>query len=266
MHLGDVFSRAVTLSNENIFLQLGSRDMSVYYLPHYVSACISNNEIIFLDAKRDNYYSFPLPASKLLAPLAETRSLDISKLTTLPEGNVFIENGILTKLIKEKMLICKQDNRKLFSSRQYHKPLSDCSNAHFTPFYPITFQYVLLFLRAFFWAILTTKILGIYQTLEITAKKRTNIRKNKPSITEGDLQEIMQIFRQIRIFFYTARNHCYFDCAVLSRFLKDSGYDAVWVFGVKTDPFEAHCWVQVNEVVMTDWQLTVDSFTPIMHI
>ncbi len=49
-------------------------------------------------------------------------------------------------------------------------------------------------------------------------------------------------------------------------FLARHGCDAAWVFGVRTWPFEAHCWVQAGDVVLGDAPDYVAGFTPIMAV
>ncbi|MGV9009951.1 lasso peptide biosynthesis B2 protein [Brevundimonas sp.] len=44
------------------------------------------------------------------------------------------------------------------------------------------------------------------------------------------------------------------------------GFDARWVFGVRTWPFLAHCWVQVGDLVVGDSLDRVGGFTPIMAV
>ncbi len=48
--------------------------------------------------------------------------------------------------------------------------------------------------------------------------------------------------------------------------LRASGHDAAWVFGVRTWPFEAHCWLQVEDVVLDDTLERVRAFKPIMVV
>jgi hypothetical protein len=50
---------------------------------------------------------------------------------------------------------------------------------------------------------------------------------------------------------------------LLLHFLKLRGVEADWVFGVRTHPFEAHCWVDVGGVVLNDSLEHVRWFTPI---
>jgi hypothetical protein len=43
-----------------------------------------------------------------------------------------------------------------------------------------------------------------------------------------------------------------FDSLALVEFLAQWHIFPDWVFGVRVDPFEAHCWVQAVEVVLSD--------------
>lgn len=45
---------------------------------------------------------------------------------------------------------------------------------------------------------------------------------------------------------------CFIQSMMLMKFLAAHGVHASWVFGVRTHPFEAHCWVEWNEMVLND--------------
>lgn len=53
---------------------------------------------------------------------------------------------------------------------------------------------------------------------------------------------------------------------MLHRRLCRHGVPADWVFGVRTWPFFAHCWVQVGDLVLGDSLNRVGGFTPIMVV
>ena len=53
---------------------------------------------------------------------------------------------------------------------------------------------------------------------------------------------------------------------MLRRFLHRRGLDAAWVFGARTWPFAAHCWLQVGDVVINDRIDHVDRFAPVMVV
>lgn len=57
---------------------------------------------------------------------------------------------------------------------------------------------------------------------------------------------------------------CLVRSALLMRFLRASGLDADWVFGVRLHPFAAHCWVQVNDVCLNDDVERLSAYAPVM--
>lgn len=51
---------------------------------------------------------------------------------------------------------------------------------------------------------------------------------------------------------------------LLRRLLRNEGYSPLWIFGVRTWPFGAHCWLQVDDLVIGDTLDRVGFYTPIM--
>lgn len=59
---------------------------------------------------------------------------------------------------------------------------------------------------------------------------------------------------------------CLFQSWMLLAFLQRAGLDADWVFGVRTWPFAAHCWLQVGELCLTDAPEALTAYHPILAI
>jgi hypothetical protein len=59
---------------------------------------------------------------------------------------------------------------------------------------------------------------------------------------------------------------CLFRSTMLLRRLAPRGYRPRWVFGVRTWPFAAHCWLQAGPVALTDYADTLRPFTPILAL
>jgi len=59
---------------------------------------------------------------------------------------------------------------------------------------------------------------------------------------------------------------CLLQAELLLRFLNAAGLDADWVFGVRTWPFLAHCWLQVGNVCVSQAPETLTIYRPIMVI
>lgn len=49
-------------------------------------------------------------------------------------------------------------------------------------------------------------------------------------------------------------------------YLRRLGFDADWVIGVRTWPFAAHCWLQVEEVALDDDHERLAAYTPLMVV
>lgn len=59
---------------------------------------------------------------------------------------------------------------------------------------------------------------------------------------------------------------CLYRAFLLLTLLRRHGQNATWVFGVKTWPFSAHCWLQVEHQVLDDDPDRVSLYTPIMAV
>ena len=57
---------------------------------------------------------------------------------------------------------------------------------------------------------------------------------------------------------------CLFRSYMLLRFLQRGGCDAKWVIGVRTWPFEAHCWLQLEDAALDDRSERLVRFQPIL--
>jgi len=59
---------------------------------------------------------------------------------------------------------------------------------------------------------------------------------------------------------------CLHRAFLLLSMLRRAGVDAVWVFGVRTWPFAAHCWLQMGDAVLDDDPERVSQYAPIMAV
>ena len=59
---------------------------------------------------------------------------------------------------------------------------------------------------------------------------------------------------------------CLLQSFLLLLHLRRGGHDAQWVFATRTWPFEAHCWLQVSDVVLDDRHEHLIAFTPLLVV
>lgn len=59
---------------------------------------------------------------------------------------------------------------------------------------------------------------------------------------------------------------CLRRSALLVAFLRRRGLSAHWVFGVRTWPFRAHCWVQLDDICLNDDVERLRAYVPILVV
>jgi len=82
-------------------------------------------------------------------------------------------------------------------------------------------------------------------------------------VDESDVVHLVATFRTAILLIPGVRL-CLANTMLLSAFLRRHGIRATWVFGVRTYPFEAHCWLEWQDIVLNDTPDHVRWFTPIM--
>jgi hypothetical protein len=73
-------------------------------------------------------------------------------------------------------------------------------------------------------------------------------------------------FRSIRPYFFLARNNCLLHALTLVNYLAAHGEFPMWVFGVTTDPWAAHSWVQQEHFLLDSNPESVCSLEPILAV
>jgi len=66
--------------------------------------------------------------------------------------------------------------------------------------------------------------------------------------------------------YYPAKRRCVQDSLALMTCLWRRHFDAELYFGVRLDPFAAHCWVQSGDLLLTDPAASVAEFSPVFRL
>jgi hypothetical protein len=98
----------------------------------------------------------------------------------------------------------------------------------------------------------------------VQARKHAQ-RAPAPAFDLDRARPLIARFMQLRLF-YPRPYLCLFDSLALVHFLARFDLYPDWVFGVRADPFEAHCWVQAENSVLNDTVERVSALTPIMVV
>jgi hypothetical protein len=117
-------------------------------------------------------------------------------------------------------------------------------------------------LRAQLEASVSLPILGIKRSIAAWRRARpVDIGRHFSSETE----DVARAFA-LRRATVPIRRGCVPDSLALMRLLWRKGLDADLYFGVRLDPFAAHCWVQAGDRLLSDPLSNVLSFTPVFKL
>lgn len=98
------------------------------------------------------------------------------------------------------------------------------------------------------------------QLLEGPAPSPLTLENPSPALTEAVAQ-----FEKLRPWL-PLQGQCLLRSYHLRTFLRARGLDALWVFGVRTWPFDAHCWLQAGETVLDEDLERLSAYQPIMAV
>jgi hypothetical protein len=85
----------------------------------------------------------------------------------------------------------------------------------------------------------------------------------RPAADDGRALELARSFRRWSVL-CPVPGKCLVRSFMLLRYLQRHGASAVWVFGVRTWPFRAHCWLQVGPVAIDDAHERLVAYSPIL--
>ncbi len=98
-----------------------------------------------------------------------------------------------------------------------------------------------------------------------TLRALSAARNGHGALRECDAEPLMRISHAFYLSkrFLPTTNKCLSRSIALTRRLLSNGIGANLVLGVRTMPFVAHAWVQINDLVLNDYAEDVQRYTPI---
>lgn len=128
----------------------------------------------------------------------------------------------------------------------------------------VHFNHRVFFLNASLNASRKLRWLSMQRTVQSVEKRKQRPISPQP-IDYNSFRDFIAIFHRLRPL-YPRKYLCLYDCLALIEFLAHYRLFPQWVFGVKAEPFAAHCWLQEADLVLNDSVEFVRGFTPIMAV
>ena len=235
-----------------------------YFLREHVFFCVAGTFCLFLDLKADQYLCTETRTFELLAP--HLHGWPISAISThdeiplTPDARSLARELISKDILSENAVACK---RAIPTS--WELP----SESLTTQREPTSVFYNLARAASFFAATVKANRRLSVQPLHVTVRAiaaRKAARTRAASLVGHDRTvRLTSAFHALRLTF--PRNYlCLFDSLALLDFLSLYNIFPTWVFGVRPEPFLAHCWVQADGVVLDDTVEHTSGFIPIMTV
>lgn len=215
---------------------------SKYHFAKHVRVCETEDYVVLLDIRRNRFLGLSRADMQVLA-----RQL----LSSAPPGG----SPVMRTLLDQGMLSTTKASGATPALPAAVRALHD----GFMPFRnPVSARDSWKFIRSFVPARITATT-GNIESFVAESKRKA---LERPDSTET-LASLVAVYAHCRTWFFRAAGACLLDSLTLNRFLAYFGVASAVVVGVRSCPFTAHAWVQVDEVVVNDRPEVVRAYRPI---
>ncbi len=227
-----------------------------YFLARHAYCALTDNALILLDIKTDDYI--------MIEPHMALRFLDLLSVASGEREERSAElNELVANLERRGSITPHRQAGKsadmlemITGNREVPGPLIDDIPR-------IGIGHVFNMISALAVTFYLLKIRGLPSAVRHVSRLRT---RTDMSDRAHDASEVVEIYHRVRPFFYSAKGNCLFNALSMISFLSKYGICPYWCFGVKMNPFEAHCWVEDGQWLYNDRYSRTWRFAPIMRI
>jgi len=239
-----------------------------YFLSPHVHVCVAGKQVVLLDLERDKYlsmaYASPLGRWVRGWPVPPPDAGATNEVVS-PATELDLENRLLAKMVAQGLLVQDASIGKEASPVVAEPPKYTMVEYDLNSRPRTTLAHLWRLCVAYTaakWALRRHPIKEVVQATRLRKKQASSATV----ITPATLRPVVTAFVHLRPLFFTAKDACLLDSLTLVNFLAGYGVFPQWIFGVKTDPFYAHCWVQQGDFVCNDTADYVRGFSPILVV
>jgi hypothetical protein len=229
--------------------------MTEFFLAPHVHFCCRGGAFVFLDLKQDDYTLVNGRAAAALQQLSTQGHLNNAQPELADALEELVEGGLLTT---------DPNAGKSIRSTQAEialEPLLDPEA--FSSIHP-RLTHLYHFIAACSIAAARLKWGHIENTVKSVERRKAR-RAPAAHFDVNKARELTAIFRTLRSLF--PRDYlCLYDSLALLEFLARFDIYPTWVFGIRLEPWVAHCWVQQGKFVFNEEVEEAAGYTPIMTV
>ncbi len=250
-----------------------------YLLASHVHACVAGRHVVLMDLERDKYVAVE-PAHRLAHWVRGWPVAALPGDATAAEGRAPIECGpaagaipaqdggaraLLREMVAHGMLVTDPERGRPATPIATVRPVRTLIEFDLDEPPRASASQFRRFARAWMKARVALSLRPIQSTIEAVRGSRGRLRR-APAPDLAATRALVMACTRLRPLFYTLRDACVLDSLTMLHFLASYGAHPEWVFGVKTEPFDAHCWLQQGELLLNDLPERVRRYSPILLV
>lgn len=226
-----------------------------FQLAENVHFCEVDGAIVFLNAAKDRYLGLSEAQTEWFRNLIELGDEDSVDQSTLLFANRLCDLELVAMGADASPLRFPPTRPPACSSI----PFNGCASAK------VSARTWSRFLRAIWGSWLLEKRTNFGGVLDVVREWKANCRSRDDRDLDSVVEKCLH-FHFLTPFFFSTRNECRYRSLSLLRFLTLYGIATDWVFGVRSAPFAAHCWIEHNGVVLNDDAENTRQYKTIMSV
>ncbi len=233
-----------------------------YLLANHIHACSANGDLVFLDLHADEYSCVLRSQAGAFHQLlsAERRFRIANDCGVTCAAQETIHNMVTARMLTE-----DQSKGRIFKPASIAHPIKSFVGQKKTQRITTTLSERWNFYIASSTALARLRFTSLESVVSAVRHRKRILNCDNQVENQDVCRALTEKFMRLRPFF-PSTGLCLFNSFALTEFLARYRIYPSWVFGVRTHPWSAHCWVQDDDTVFNDALEHVQTFTPIMKI
>lgn len=258
----------VALSPERASTTACAQSRNQYYLAPLVFPCLTRQGAVFLDLNRNRYLGIGSSEVRILVRNVQGLQWKPMQHDEAPE-EADSERRLLTDLVERGILLtsnCPPSDVKS-DAISLDGDLACIGDGDAIAAEPsASLSQWAVFLSSLAFSAAQLHLLPLRAVVRSVHSRRTAVISKGYQFDVQVAAELVRIFRSIRPYFFLAKDHCLLHALTLVNFLSHYGHYPAWVFGVSSDPWMAHSWVQHGSLLLDSTPETVCSLDVILAV
>jgi hypothetical protein len=135
-----------------------------------------------------------------------------------------------------------------------------------SPHSKIRLKYVLEYLFARTTSSTLLRFVSIETIVRRLRSRKERTTREKDAHDTELTRHLAMIYNALQLRYAPSDNTCLLNSLAMMRFFAIYDIYPDWIFGVRIQPFAAHCWVQNGSIVLNDSAQNVISYSPVLSV